>query len=172
MIQIAVSLPDNGKDLKKIKGVGKKTFEKYGEELLALVAAYRKKHGIDNVILPEFKDAPEKKPSPGKSASGSDTRQISFDMFNQGFTVAGIAEERGLVENTIQGHLCSFVETGSLDINRVLSPEKQAAIEAALGKVPDNSIKGAKKELGDNYSYGDIKLMVAYQKHLASKSSK
>ena len=172
LIQIAVSLPDNGKDLKKIKGVGKKTFEKYGEELLALVAAYRKKHGIDKVILPEFKDAPEKKPSPGKSASGSDTRQISFDMFNQGFTVASIAEERGLVENTIQGHLCSFVETGSLDISRVLSPEKQAAIEAALGKVPDNSIKGAKKELGDNYSYGDIKLMVAFQKHLASKSSK
>ena len=45
LIQIAVNLPDNGRGLKKIKGVGKKTFEKYGKELLALVAAYRKKQG-------------------------------------------------------------------------------------------------------------------------------
>jgi hypothetical protein len=42
LIQIAVNLPDNRRDLIKIKGVGKKTLEKYGEELLALVVAHRK----------------------------------------------------------------------------------------------------------------------------------
>ena len=42
LIQIAVNLPDNRSALKKIKGVGKKTLEKYGEELLALVVAHRK----------------------------------------------------------------------------------------------------------------------------------
>jgi len=47
LIQIAVSLPDNGRALIKIKGVGKKTLEKYGEELLALVTAYGGKHGIE-----------------------------------------------------------------------------------------------------------------------------
>ena len=41
LIQIVVSLPDNRTDLKKIKGVGKKTLEKYGEDILALVAGYR-----------------------------------------------------------------------------------------------------------------------------------
>ena len=46
LIQIVVSLPDNRRDLKKIKGVGKKTLEKYGQDILALVAAYRKKHGV------------------------------------------------------------------------------------------------------------------------------
>jgi len=43
LIQIAVNLPDNRTDLKKIKGVGKKTLKKYGEDILALVAGYRQK---------------------------------------------------------------------------------------------------------------------------------
>ena len=167
LIQVAVNLPDNRKDLRKVKGVGKKTLEKYGEDLLALVTAYRKKHSINTVILPEFKDAPEKKSSPKKVAPGSDTRQISLDMLNQGFTVSGIAEERGLAESTIQGHLCSFIETGALDINRLLSPEKQAAIGAALDRVPDNSLNAAKNTLGNRYAYGEIRMMVAQRKHLA-----
>ena len=145
----------------------KKTIEKYGEDLLSLVTAYRKKHGIDKVILPEVKDVPGKKTPPGKSTSGSNTRQISFDMHKQGFTVAGIAEERGLVESTIQVHLCSFIETGDLNINRLLSPEKQAAIDAALDRAPDNSLNVVKNALGESYSYGDIKLMMAHRKHLA-----
>jgi superfamily II DNA helicase RecQ len=47
LIQIVVSLPDNRTDLKKIKGVGKKTLEKYGKNILSLVSGYRKKYGID-----------------------------------------------------------------------------------------------------------------------------
>ncbi len=46
LIQIVINLPDNRMDLKKIKGVGKKTLENYGEDILALVAGYRQKHGI------------------------------------------------------------------------------------------------------------------------------
>ena len=44
LIEIAVSLPDNTAGLKKIKGVGKKILEKYGEEILAMVVGYRKKN--------------------------------------------------------------------------------------------------------------------------------
>jgi GTPase SAR1 family protein len=42
LIQIVVNLPDNRTDLKKIKGVGKKTLKKYGEDILALVTGYLK----------------------------------------------------------------------------------------------------------------------------------
>jgi hypothetical protein len=52
LIQIAVNLPGNRTDLKKIKGVGKKTFKKYGQDILALVAGYRQKRGIDREKLP------------------------------------------------------------------------------------------------------------------------
>ncbi len=55
LIQIAVYLPDNLIDLKKMNGVGKKTLEKYGGELIEMVSNYRRKHDIDKVTVPEPK---------------------------------------------------------------------------------------------------------------------
>lgn len=49
LIQIAVRLPGTKTELNKIKGVGSKTVEKYGKDLLSLVAAYRKNHGTERV---------------------------------------------------------------------------------------------------------------------------
>ncbi len=162
LIQIVVCLPDNISDLKKINGVGKKTIEKYGKELVGLVLAYRKKHRINKVILPKLKKLPEE-----KEAQHSDTKQTSFDMFNKGLTIAGIAKERGLVQSTIEGHLSFFVEKGKLEINKLLSPEKQQAIEKELATDHNNSLSEIKNALGDDYSYGEIRMMLARQKHLA-----
>jgi len=43
LIQIAVNLPDNPADLKRIKGIGPRLVERYGTELIDLVSAYRQK---------------------------------------------------------------------------------------------------------------------------------
>jgi len=44
LIQIAMTLPDSPEGLMEIKGIGRRTAEKYGPELVALVAAYRRKN--------------------------------------------------------------------------------------------------------------------------------
>ena len=46
LVQIAVHLPETIAALKKIKGIGKRLAAKYGPELAALVADYRRKHQI------------------------------------------------------------------------------------------------------------------------------
>jgi hypothetical protein len=65
--------------------------------------------------------------------------------------------------------LCFFVANGELDINSPLSPEKQDVIEAALAHAPDNFLKAVKNELRENHTDGEIKLMVAHRRQLASK---
>jgi len=169
LLQIAVCLPGNTADLKKIKGVGKKTVEKYGEELVKLVLAYREKHGIETPVLPEPKKLPEESTPARKLASPFGTKEISFDMFKSGLTIARIAQERGLARSTIEGHLTFFVEKGKLDINKLLPPEKQQAIEKELAADHHNSLSEVKNALGDDYSYGEIKMMLAYQRYLASQ---
>ncbi|MEA2039607.1 MAG: helix-turn-helix domain-containing protein [Thermodesulfobacteriota bacterium] len=169
LLQIVVYLPDNTADLKKIKGVGKKTIEKYGEELVKLVLAYREKHGIENVVLTEPKKLPEESTPAKDAAPPFGTKDTSLDMFNNGLTVARIAKERGLVQSTIERHLTFFVEKGKLDIDKLLSPEKQHSIEKELAADSNNSLSEVKNALGDDYSYGEIKMMLAYQKHLASE---
>ena len=171
LIQIVVRLPDNRTELIKINGVGKKTLENYGEDILALVTAYRKKHGISKVWLSSIDDKAGKNTVPQKPAAASNTKKISFDMFNKGLSLTRIAEERGLVESTIQKHLRFYVEKGNLDINRLLSSDKQKAIESALDRSSSNSLKVIKQELGEHYSYGDIKLVLAHRKHSASERS-
>ncbi len=156
LIQIVVCLPDNIAGLQEIKGVGRKTVEKYGKELVAMVSAYRRKQGIDKVVLPEPERVPAK-----KRPLASDTKQTSFDMFNKGMTIARIAEERGLTQATVEGHLTFFVENGRLDINRLLCPEKQRAIAEKLAGARHDSLAEIKKELGDDYTYGEIRMMLA-----------
>ncbi len=65
LVQLAVALPEDEFALAKLKGVGPKTREKYGEELLDIVKAYRKEKGIKQVILPE--PAPAAKSSTAES---------------------------------------------------------------------------------------------------------
>jgi len=137
-----------------------------------MVVAHRKKHGIKDVILPppavpEKKESGKKLPTPKKTAPG-DTKQTSFDLFNKGMSIPGIAEKRGLVESTIQSHLCFFVKTGQLDINKLLSPEKQQAIGETLALASHNSLTQIKNELGEGYDYGEIKMVIAHQQFLAS----
>ncbi len=167
LLRIVVCLPDNTTDLNKINGVGKKTIEKYGEELVRLVLAYRKKYGIEKVVLPELKKLPDKSAPVKETAPVFGTKQKSFDMFNNGLTIARIVQERGLMQATIEGHLTFFVEKGALDINKLLSPEKQQAIEKELAAGHNNSLSKVKNALGADYSYGEIKMMLAYQKHHA-----
>ncbi len=162
LIQIAIYLPDSSDALKKIKGIGKQLAKRYGEELLAMVTEYRKKHDIQTVTLPDPPPA-EAKPK-AKPAPRGETKKISLELFEKGQTIAQIAETRGLVPTTIESHLAYFVETGALAIDRLVADDKRKQIEVELKRVGMTSLKEAKQALGDDASYGDINLVRAHLK--------
>ncbi len=162
LIQIAVNLPDSMTALKQIKGIGKRLAERYGEELVALIGDYRKQHRIETVTLPDAGPS-EVKPRKKKTPRG-ETKQISLAMFEKGLSIAQIAQERALVPTTIEGHLAHFVEMGELSIDRLVSSEKRRIIEGELARNPVSSLKDAKDALGDEVSYGEIKLVQAHLK--------
>ncbi len=170
LIQIVVQLPQNIDELKKTNGVGPKTISNYGEDILKQVLAYREKHGIKNVVLPDIKKEPSQKVKSAKTKKqiGADTKKTSFDLFNQGLSIADIAEKRGLVENTIQNHLSHYIETGDLEIDRLISTEKQSRMEKVILQSSHSSLKALKLDLGGDFSYSDIKLMMAHLKYLDS----
>ncbi len=169
LIQIAVHLPDNPADLQKIKGVGRKTVQKYGDALIKRVSAYRRKHGIKTVEIPEKKGPEPVGETVPEKAAQPDTKQITFSMFHNGASVSDIAKERGLAESTIWGHLGFFVEKGKLDVDRLLTQKQQSAIEAALSKTPGNSLKTVRDALEGAYSYGEIKVMLAHRQYSSNR---
>jgi len=164
LIQIVVCLPENPKELRAIPGVGKKTIQNYGKEILEHVCRYRKKHNIEAVTLPAPKEPP-KAAGDGPPEKGT-TRDISLEMFVAGNSIKEIAKERGLVESTIETHLCFFVEDGTIAIAKLLSQEQQEAIARELAAEKENSLTAVKKRLGEDYSYGQIRMMQAHQKFM------
>ncbi|MCP4022119.1 MAG: AAA family ATPase [Desulfobacteraceae bacterium] len=166
LVQIVVGLPDNTQDLEKINGIGPKTLSNYGDDILEMVCAYRKEHGIKTPELPEIKNEPKKKEKPKKQSPGIDTKQVSLDMFKQGLSITAIATQRELVKNTVQGHLSHFIATGDLDIKKLLSAKKQHQIEEKLSQQSYPSLKRVKTELGDDFSYEDIKLVLAHLQYV------
>ncbi|MEN8200422.1 MAG: helix-turn-helix domain-containing protein, partial [Thermodesulfobacteriota bacterium] len=164
LIQLSVLLPDNPGELSDVPGVGKKTIEKYGEELMEMVRGYRQKHGIEAVSLPEPKE-------PVKAENGSEpkgTKDVSLELFRQGKSVTEIAKERGLVESTIETHLCYHISQGTLAIDKVLSRKQQQCIIAELAAEENGSLSAVRERLGEDFSYAEIKMVLAHQDSLQS----
>ena len=161
-VQIAITLPQTLADLKKIRGVGAKTADRYGRELIDIVAAYRRKYGIEQVVLPE-KSGSASHQQPGDKGQRTDTRQTTLELFKKGNTPDQIAAARGLARSTIETHLSSLVHQGELSIDELLSSDIQERIEQAISSAEGNSLKEIKEMLGDEISYGQIKIVLAHQ---------
>jgi hypothetical protein len=156
LIELAKYLPATQADLKEIKGFGKKKIERWGNEILEIISAYCKENNIEQVLkMPE----PEKPVKPIKT----DTKKISYDLFKTGKTIAEIATEREMAVTTIEGHLAHFIGTGDLKVEGFVSPEKISLISEYFQKNENKLLGSAKTELGDNVTYGELKLVL---KHL------
>jgi hypothetical protein len=164
LVQIAVHLPDTIAALKKIKGIGKRLAAKYGPELADLVADYRRKHRITEVSLPEPSAAPPLE-SRTEPALQEDTKRVSLQLFQGGASVQQIAAQRGLAVSTIEGHLAFFVARDELEIGRVVADQKRRVIEKKIADMQGATLKELKTALGDDCSYGEIKMVLAHLKH-------
>ena len=113
-----------------------------------------KKDTLDSSV---YKKTKEPKP---------DTKETSFDLYKTGKTIGEIAIERGFAITTIETHMAHYVSLGMIPVTQFLSKEKFDVIIECSKKHEGVSTTPIKVELGDNYSYSDIRFALATQKHL------
>ena len=110
----------------------------------------------------------KKKPDTGKKETvkqGSPTQYTTLTMFRDGMSMEQIATERKLSMATIENHLAVFVASGELDVTKIVPLHKIDKIMEAihsLGAV--SALKPIKDMLGDDFTYGDIRLAVEHYK--------
>lgn len=155
-------LPQTAEELEKISGFGRVKVDNYGEEFLEIIREYCAQHQLNSRI--EEKSARKREKKSGKSTS-SNTKNESFRLFQEGLSISEIAAERKLSVQTIEGHLAHFLENGQLDIHRLLPLERLGMIQSILEALPAASISLIREKLGNNYSFGEIRLVVAWRKH-------
>jgi len=91
-------------------------------------------------------------------ANKPQTRDITFQMLKDGKKVEEIAKERNVTVNTIEGHVAELISEGKLDIKDFISQEKVMQILAAAAKIKSYQLGAIKSEVGDKFTYGEIKL--------------
>jgi hypothetical protein len=158
LVLLANQLPVTAKELGDIKGFGKKKLELYGAEIVEMVSAYRQQNGISEGV---FHPISSIEATPKTKKEKIDSKQVSFELLQSGKSIDEIAAERGLTNSTIEGHLAHFIKSGQLNIGMVLPDHKVQNILAYYATHQPESITDAKLALGDQVSYGEIRLVLA-----------
>ncbi len=161
--EMAMYLPQTLAELRKVSGFGDAKIKQYGQQFLDVIIAYSKENNLSSLIHEKTPKRERKGKSEG-SATGQkkgETHTESFRLFKEGKTIAEIATERNLAVSTIETHLTRFVRWGDIKIEEVISREKLVLIEAALTDFKGSSITPVKKQLSDDVSFGEIRLVMA-----------
>lgn len=145
--------PQSLTEFGKLSGVGSHKLAQYGEKFLAEITAYRREQGISAT----------KHDSPGTLALKNlpnDTELTTLRLHQQGLSVAEIAHQRNLTPSTIFTHLSQLMAKNQpVDLNQLVPLEHQKKIWQVLEILGDVSLTPIKQQLGENYTFDEIRLV-------------
>jgi ATP-dependent DNA helicase RecQ len=158
LLELATYLPHSHEEFSKISGFGQLKLEKYGKQFSSIVAAYCLERDLSSRI---HLKAP-KRPYKERKERDSDTKKQTLKLFMEGHSVDQIAAQRNLSIATIELHLAFYIQQGKLPIEKLIVPEKIPVIQQAVEKIGGKALTPIKDSLGDDYSYGEIRYVIAF----------
>lgn len=153
LMEMASSLPQTRAAFMVVNGVGPIKWVKYGEQFLSTIIS----HAPGEVLVKT------------RTPSKSHTEEKTLSLFQEGKSIEEICEIRMITRSTVCDHLSTMITLGAdIDINKLVSQDKQAAIKAAMAKVGYEKLKPIKEILPEEFKYEDIRLVVTYERRLLS----
>jgi ATP-dependent DNA helicase RecQ len=161
LMDLATYLPLTIDDLSKISGFGAFKLEKYGQQFLEPIQDYCRENRLESKIHLKQPKRERKQKATVVRERPSETKRLSLEMFTNGMTFSEIAEARSLSPSTIESHLSSYIISGELEINDVVTKVKQQRIKSAVSTFGSTSLKVLKENLPAEINYGEIKMVLA-----------
>ena len=174
LAELANALPERTSELDSIHGLGPVKIEKYGQALLDVIHSSRNASNsrFDSIaketeapILEPVKKKKENKEKENKEKEKKEkTWVITYKMYKEGKTVMQIAQERSLTETTILGHLARYVESGDIDVHKLVSNDVIEKVSAYMSSRNGGAvaIKEVFEYFNETISYGDIRLVLSH----------
>ena len=155
---MAEKRPQNLTEFEEVYGVGSNKRDKYGKVFLEAIRTFCKEQGLptgaassDVANLPNLANVP------------SYSQMQTWELYQQGLTVQGIANARGMSPNTISGHLVELMDMGrEVDINLLVESERQEAIVQAIEVIGDERLRVIYEFLQERYTFDEIKFVRAW----------
>ena len=93
--------PERSSQLNEVSGIGAAKLERYGKDLLRIVAEHPLDPMLDNAL--------------------NDTSNQTLELWRQGIDIEAIIEQRGLTRQTVYSHLANAIAEGVLELQQVVS---------------------------------------------------
>ena len=164
--ELTALLPQNTDELQKVSGFGKVKAEKFGKRFIELIVAYSEDNGLTSNIKTKTRKKEKREPLAEKKVP---TGLQSFELYKRGKSIQEIAAERSMAVSTITGHLCAYVETGEIDVTRLVEAAKVDPVIKVIKEVGTETLSAIKARLGEEYSFLDIKAVIHHNLYLQSK---
>lgn len=141
----ALLRPQNIKEFSEISGVNSHKASQYGAIFVSEIRSFCQQQELP-IALP------------------SDSQMVTLQFYQQGLNIAEIAEKRGLTMGTIAHHLSELILMNQpVNINDFVSETKQKEILKMINQMGDYSLKTLRENLGEDYSYDELKLVRAWR---------
>lgn len=157
LLELVDKQPATYATLKEIKGLGKKKLQQFGADILEIIRSYRFRNDMPVPDIDTSFDFEEK-----KKKEKVDTKRVSFELFQQGWSIEDIAAERGLTVGTIETHLAYYVETEELNIYDLIPSDKIAVISKYISENEISSLTQVKQALSNDISWNEIRIVAKW----------
>jgi ATP-dependent DNA helicase RecQ len=160
--QMAREYPMDRDAFRRISGVGDRKLAELGEAFMAVIRGH-----VEACGKASWEAAAKPAPRPL-----NDTSRETLGLFREGLSIPEIARKRGLVPDTIFGHLAAAAEAGeAVDLDRALTRGEQERIREALADFGADNLTGALERLGEGWGYGQLKLFRAVMESGAAQGA-
>ena len=173
--EMSTYLPSTAAQLVQITGFGKVKVQQFGERFLRIINKYAEERELvssmgDKKAKRQRKEKEKSVDEKPVTEPKADTKKETFILYKEGKTLKEIAEQRKLSPQTIEGHLAHFVQEGMISVDELVTREKLVLIESALEAFDGKTLSSVKTKLGDDITYGEIKLALAWKEFLKKGS--
>ncbi len=161
---MAQQQPQTLAEFAKISGVGKRKLEQYGQQFTAAIRTHRQEQGLP--VVEEANVAEQADQSDPASINLSNTLMTTFQLYQQGKTLAEIAGKRGLKVQTIATHLEDLIAAGyEVEVEELVNCDRKQVIAEVIDRIGPISLTKIREKLGNTYTYEEIRLVRAWWQH-------
>ncbi len=160
LMEMSYYYPQDEDSMLHIYGVGSAKQKKYGDTFMHIIREYCQENNIEERSQSLRKRA--------QKSSGSAKHVHISEAFNEGQSIAHLAEEHGVKEVTILKHLKSYLDEGhalrteGLVEASSLSARVRDNVLASMKKVGPELLKPVYEDLGKSVGYDELRIMQLY----------
>ncbi len=168
--QMPQNRPQNSEAFAKISGVGSRKLIQYAEPFTQTIRTFCQSTGLterssETAIMVTHE--------PASKSDIATTHLTTYQLFQDGLSLADIALKRNIRLSTVNGHMSKLIEAGyEIDIDKLVSIERQTVINKAIEEAGSHSLRNIREVTGETYDYQEIGLVRASweAKHRAAEN--